>query len=175
MAGSACVVETPLALPHSCGMCGYGGSDRKWWIDTTKQFEYYGAFYICDQCFTFLASLVNFVPPDISERILEENMRLVALVQDRERKIEMLTNAIKNLESADVTVVSVDSDLASQSDLADAVQRGLLPNGETTSEESRTGESDVASEPGTTPEPLHDNPLAGLRSDESSDFDFGFK
>jgi hypothetical protein len=166
----ASIVPVPYQHPSSCSICGYGGSDRKCWLDTGIQIDYYGAVYICDQCFNFLAGLFGYINPDVSAKILHENEILCASQEILNRRIDMLTTAIKNLELADVTVVDSDSLRSGMDSVIGADPLGVPETSESPSGDSREGEVNVGSGEGETSEPSHDEGMDKLRPDE-----FGFE
>jgi hypothetical protein len=57
------VVYSLSAAPGQCGNCGYSGSDRRY-IDTHRDFEYYGALFYCESCVADMAGRFGWITPD---------------------------------------------------------------------------------------------------------------
>lgn len=158
------VTNSPEALPGSCGFCGSG--QRSFYIDTGLNFEFHGAFYICNLCATELANLVGCSTEEQVtaakaklDQVESEKFNLQRLVDGLEKQIEGLTlarSASGSVPSANPVVV-----------LSDPVAV----------DEPQSGENIVADGEGESSEQVHDEGMAELSDDavpESSSFEFDF-
>lgn len=68
-----------LLFPHKCSVCG-GFSNRKF-VDFGLDVEYHGKVYICEHCFVGAAKVVDCVPVEKYNQILQQNEELQAVIQ----------------------------------------------------------------------------------------------
>lgn len=56
------VIDTPIAAPGVCALCGTAGGDGLKFIDFGKQLDWYGAVYFCETCITEVSVALGFIP-----------------------------------------------------------------------------------------------------------------
>lgn len=62
MGARVLVIDTPVAAPGVCSLCGTAGGDGRKFIDFGKQLDWYGAVYFCETCFTEMAEALGLIP-----------------------------------------------------------------------------------------------------------------
>ena len=85
------LLDSPVASPAKCVLCGYGGADRKY-LDPRLDFEFYGSAIFCEACVGTMANDFGFHQP-AQARALE------ARVEEAERELLVLRAAVLNLEN----------------------------------------------------------------------------
>ena len=85
------LLDSPVASPAKCVLCGYGGADRKY-LDPRLDFEFYGSAIFCESCVGTMANDFGFHQP-AQARALE------ARVEEAERELLVLRAAVLNLEN----------------------------------------------------------------------------
>lgn len=72
----------PVADPARCGICGYGGRDRKY-LDPQLEFEFYGLLIFCEECISSMARLFGYIEPAQAQalevRVEEAGRELIQL------------------------------------------------------------------------------------------------
>lgn len=164
------ILDFPVANPGKCYYCG--GVDKEQYLDTGIQIEFYGALYICNECFRAIANKMNYISP-LQHVDLQDKVE--SLTQDREAlefKLMALEQALNSLKAAGFH--DPDSDSVSNNKLvhpSNRVSDPALPF-ESVSE----GEGNVESEGDGTSESLDESGLADILDSVSSDDEpFSFK
>lgn len=85
------LLNSPVASPGQCGVCGYGGNDRQY-LDPRLDFEFYGSLYFCSECMASMAAVMGYIEP-AKARTLELR------VEEAERELVVLRAAVLNLEN----------------------------------------------------------------------------
>lgn len=85
------LLDSPVASPAKCVLCGYGGADRKY-LDPRLDFEFYGSAIFCECCVGTMANDFKFLQP-AQARALE------ARAEEAERELVILRAAVLNLEN----------------------------------------------------------------------------
>lgn len=160
------VVETPQALPGQCKFCGH--SDRKLYLDTGMHEEFYGAWFICDECVTYIASLFGFIDPerarliqDESARVVTENISLVTEVNALRMALREITSTMEPVE--ELHAGSVDFSYSDGSfSYSDPAESDDVAAGELSESEQQLDSGE-----GTFDESSHVEGLADLRSTPS--------
>ena len=86
------ILDSPVASPAKCGLCGYGGAERKY-LDPRLDFEFYGSLIFCESCIGTLANDFDYLSPKQSANLIE---RLDAA----EKELMILRAAVIHLENA---------------------------------------------------------------------------
>lgn len=84
------LLNTPVASPGQCGICGYSGSDRSY-LDPRLDFEFYGTLIFCSECMASMAEVMGFIEP-AKARSLETR------VEEAERELVTLRAAVVAIE-----------------------------------------------------------------------------
>lgn len=145
--------QQAVALPGTCIFCP--GSVRDRFVDTGIQVEWYGAIIICEQCVTSMGQMFGMATrgqvSDL-ETIIVEKMDIIFSLQTQLAALEGVRDALAagGWVAPDGTgVLDVPSS-----------------DGEGTSNSASPRQGDVGAQGGATPEQVHDEGLAELRSDE---------
>jgi hypothetical protein len=166
------IVETPTALPGQCKFCG--PSDRKLYLDTGMSEEFYGAWFICNECVNYIADLFGYIHPERarsiqseSARILTENIALIETVNSLRLALQEVTSTLSpteelNASSVDFSLSDVDSTPVNPAE-SDVVPAGNLQSPE---QQLDSGEGEID-------ESSNDEGMADLRSIASKP-GFGF-
>lgn len=86
----------PVISPAACGLCGFGGSERKY-LDLRLDFEFYGTLIFCDECLMSMAQMLGFITPDQAQA-------LEARVEEAERELIQSRSLLQSLGSLRVSL-----------------------------------------------------------------------
>lgn len=86
------ILDTPVASPAKCGLCGYGGAERKY-LDPRLDFEFYGTLIMCENCVGTMANDFDYLSP-------RQSLTLMERLDAAERELIILRAAIIHLEEA---------------------------------------------------------------------------
>lgn len=80
------------ALPATCAMCGkppgrVGGREVEF-ADFGLSYEFYGAFYLCDECVWEIADVMGCASPLITAKMNEEKAQSVERIAELEKELE---------------------------------------------------------------------------------------
>ena len=91
---------TSLVFPHKC-VCGNpGNGDKdKAFVDTGLDIDYYGAVYICKDCFVEMASGFGFFREEIKVALEKQLDDLNAMIEVADEENRKLKNALGDLKS----------------------------------------------------------------------------
>jgi hypothetical protein len=105
MSSRVTVIDTPVADPGVCCLCGTAGGDNRKFVDFGKQLDWYGAVYFCETCFAEMSEALGFIPVAKFDE-LHLSYRNLVIENDRiNQKFGKLLNAFRGLlddESADI-------------------------------------------------------------------------
>lgn len=105
------VLENPVALPGKCYYCG--GVSKNHYIDTGIQIEFYGALYICNECFVTLADKMGYLNKNDVKNLLDE----VSQLRDHNdlllSTVDSLQDALNSATKEKVSAARVNSDFHS--------------------------------------------------------------
>jgi len=161
------VVESPIALPGQCFLCGSG--DKSPYIDWGVSIEFHGALYTCFECTGAVASLLGWVSRDQHDKLLEYNDLLESNNLDLTIRNRELTQSIEHLRNAgfkiDEPVSSYDSEPPGS--VAD-VDSDILADTQNSDETTRETDEFLDNGTGTSDESSDDKGVDKLHSDDSS-------
>lgn len=86
----------PMVDPARCGVCGYGGKERRY-IDPRLDFDFYGTLIFCEECLASMARLFDFIEP-------AQALALEARVEEAERELISLRAAVAAVEAFRVAI-----------------------------------------------------------------------
>ena len=86
------ILDAPVASPAKCGLCGYGGAERKY-LDPRLDFEFYGSLIMCSSCVGTMANDFDFLSPSQSTNLIER-------LEAAEKELMILRSAVIHLEDA---------------------------------------------------------------------------
>ena len=158
------LVDTPMALPGSCYLCGSG--DKSPYIDWGVSVEFYGALYTCSECTASVASLLGMVSREQHATLIQQLDQLSAENSDLQKKNFALKQVIESLNIVGVDEpVPVTDDQLSLPSLDPELD--LLASDQTTDEESRSTDEFLDFGTGTSDESSDDERVDELRSVKS--------
>lgn len=155
------LMPEPMALPGCCFRCRAGSNNRDFFIDFDFSMEFHGAVYICNECLAEMAHEAGYILPDEARNykfqvstLMEENAELHTKIFGLEQAIDGLRIAGRS------TGVIPESDAV---DLVHPAAEGSFP-----------GQDELDFGTGESPEPLHDEGMAELSDDDSTNTEFRF-
>lgn len=163
------VVQTLLALPGQCFLCG--SADRKEFIDTERQLEFHGAVYICDECVAIMTQMLRYPTPEAYRRAIRDADTMGQRVLEMTIRINRAKEALNGVRLPDHPAVDNGSVVApldeghdEESPSTDRVDEPAAPGGEV----------GLDSREGSPPEPDDDEGVGELRQPPEPS-DGGFK
>lgn len=130
------IMDTPVALPAKCAICGYPGGDDRRFIDIGLTVDYYGAVIFCTSCIVDIANKLNYFSPeqyysmaDCIAKLRDDNTRLAT---ESVGLKNALASWASNLSGTDVdhgdgSRIELDSPTAKESGVSDSKPGGLPP------------------------------------------------
>lgn len=96
------LLDSPVALPGKCAICGSIGGDGREFIDFGFELDYYGVIYFCSFCFSETAGSLGYIPPSawkISEEEITEATNKVSKLEAENVKLRVALNSLDFLGS----------------------------------------------------------------------------
>lgn len=90
------VINTPVAAPGVCCLCGTSGGDDRTFVDFGKQLDWYGAVYFCNFCFTEVSQALNFIPVAKYSELHTEFRELLVKYNQLKARFEVINSALRN-------------------------------------------------------------------------------
>ena len=163
------LVESPLALPGSCYLCGSG--DKSPYIDWGVSIEFHGALYTCCECTGAVASLLGWVSNNQHKKVLSQNDELMARNLDLEIENRELKQAIEHLSAAgfkvEVNESILSDDIQPPGSVADT-EPDILSDSQDADEAARSSDELLDFGEGTSDESSNDKGVDKLHSNDSS-------
>ncbi len=150
------ITDSPEALPGSCKLCGSG--TKAPFIDFGLSEEFYGAWYLCEECYSEGARLLGYLPP-VEALALET--KYIALLEEKFQLLVKVSGLEQAIDGLRIARDSIPSDI---SDRPDSISVSLFE----ADEESQGGENLLGSGEGETSEPSDDKGLGELHSDDGA-------
>lgn len=167
------VVNVLMALPGSCLLCG--GASKQRYMDFRISLEFYGALYICDECFFAGAQLFGFMTPDQVSELKREVEEAREKLLDLEIKNSSLNQAVQSMATANfgnnkvmVVLESVSDSVHSFDSSTSDSSASVLEDSDISTEDSRDRTEQLDFGAGTSDESSDDEGVDKLRSNESS-------
>lgn len=156
------LLDSPVASPGNCGICGYSSNDRRY-LDPRLDFEFYGTLIFCDQCVASMARLFGWLTPELAKE-------LEVRVESAETHLVQMRAAVAAMEDLRVALGSFDSGDASGSGSGSSESIVAVPTADQPSAIDVIGEGSGDSEADVT------DLLSGSDDvrDDSADDPFGF-
>lgn len=145
-----------VALPGTCLFCP--GSVRSRFIDTTIQMEWHGAVIICEQCVIAMGQMFGMLTNEQANQINQGGNALLEENFELRRQLA----ALEGVKDALVDGGWMAPDSPRAVSVPQISRPGAAPG-------TPSGQDDVGSQGGASPEPVHDAALAGLRADDGGD------
>ncbi len=165
------IVTHPAALPACCVVCRGGVGP---FVDTELQFDWYGAMYICSDCILHTGRMIGMISKDQAEKLIAENVAASEARFELETKLARLTTLESTLNDlVDSGVLGSRLGVAGSSGRSGEALSDFLKVVDGSSGEGAPGaEDDLESGAGKAAEPLHDEGVDVLRSDERQSGEF---
>lgn len=84
--------NTPL--PATCVSCNLPATQQRLLVDTGTSLDFFGAVLLCGTCITAMAHLVQLVPADQMNKLMDTNADLLDKLAESKEKIEALENVV---------------------------------------------------------------------------------
>lgn len=157
------LLDTPVASPGHCGICGYAGNDRRY-LDPRLDFEFYGSLIFCEECIASMSVLFGHLTPKLVAD-------LEARVEASETELIRLRAAVAAMESFNVAFSSLGYSVSHGSDRGGNLAIGTIATADQDAE-------DVSGEAGSGDSATDESPVQqgpdDVRDDSADDsFDFG--
>ena len=92
------VVNHPEALPNKCVSCSVSfGDEKRKFIDTTLDLDFYGVVYFCTNCFLEIANMLGFVSPEQNVGIISAFNSIQESAQRLVLENEALRSSLRDL------------------------------------------------------------------------------
>lgn len=62
------LLDSPVASPGLCGVCGYASNDRRY-LDPRLDFEFYGTLIFCEECIASMAAMFGWLTPELVKEL----------------------------------------------------------------------------------------------------------
>lgn len=95
------IVDTPVAAPGNCSMCGSCGGDGRKFLDFGKQLDWYGAVYFCTECVKEFSQAVDYIPVDAFNSQAQELAKLQISYDQLVKRNKAVENALRNVLGRD--------------------------------------------------------------------------
>lgn len=93
------VVNTPVAAPGTCVLCGTAGDGQRTFIDFGKQLDWYGAIYFCSECIREVSLAIGYIPVDGFDNLHNDYRKLQVSYDQLEDKYKVIKGAMGRLLS----------------------------------------------------------------------------
>lgn len=90
------IVNTPVAEPGKCVVCGSTGDAFRKFIDFGFTIDYYGVVYFCTFCFVEIANACDFIEHSKYLELLKENEGLKLALRNAEKIMGSFRNALRD-------------------------------------------------------------------------------
>lgn len=139
------LIDTPVAEPGVCVLCGSAGDKERKFVDFGKQLDWYGAIYFCTFCIAEVLTVCGFVPVASFDAIHNDLRNLQISNDNLVEQNRTLENALHNLLQQRIDPSSSsDSPAPSAVEGTDWITNAL---GEAAERDSETNESDSVEGP----------------------------
>lgn len=157
------VVETLVALPAECRVCG--GASKDWYLDCGYNEEYHGAVYYCCDCIGAIVDICGFMSPAAKKQLEEKVAAQEAEIYDLKIRLDAYREVSSGLNRLGVHISHPTG--TGSSDLP-------VPDPNSDEGESEAG-GEVGSGAGAAPESGDDEGVAELHSDVVADVPADFE
>jgi hypothetical protein len=98
------ILNTPVAAPGTCVICGSAGDDNRSFIDFGLNIDYFGVIYFCTICFAEIAVACNFVDNTHYRELLQRNQELTEALEQAQLRNESLNDTFRKHFAGDSPV-----------------------------------------------------------------------
>lgn len=137
---------SPPQLPAVCWICNGSPDGVKRFADISMQQEYYGAVYICSDCWTPLVEGLGFVRLELFETLQEKHAELKSIARmqgERIRELEQFINSLRNfrpdLDTSVLDSTSVEESGQGDSNITESVGTGKTDDDKSIESDSSGG------------------------------------
>lgn len=89
------LIDTPVAAPGVCCLCGTAGGDGRAFIDFGKQLDWYGAVYFCSFCLAEVAEAIGYIPIVAYDELNKKSRELQIAFDQYQAKMMPVDDALR--------------------------------------------------------------------------------